>query len=89
MKPLRMKRNSKTNDVYQHLLKYGKINSLEAIELYGATRLSAIIYNLRHKYDLYIKNEQVSFVDRNGRKSHYDNYVLLAIPFEADIDEEY
>lgn len=71
-----MKRNTKTNDVYKHLKKYGRINTMEAYNLYGATRLSAIIFNLRHKYDLDIRNEQVKFTDRNGRKSHFDNYIL-------------
>lgn len=85
-----MKKNSKTKDVYNHLMKYGKINSLQAIELYGATRLSAIIFNLRHKYDLDIRNEEIKFVDRNGRKSHYDNYVLNNYNEEdIEIMEEY
>lgn len=35
--------------VLKHLQEYGSITSWEAIEEYGATRLSAIIYNLRKK----------------------------------------
>lgn len=81
-----MKRNTKTNDVYKHLKKYGRINTMEAYNLYGATRLSAIIFNLRHKYDLDIRNEQVKFTDRNGRKSHFDNYILIEhTPFDSEI----
>lgn len=35
--------------VLKHLQEYGSITSWEAIEEYGATRSSAIIYNLRKK----------------------------------------
>ena len=45
--PARRKRlNTKHFQVKQHLIKYRTINSWTAIELYGATRLSAIIFNL-------------------------------------------
>lgn len=33
-----------------HLQKFGHITSWEAIDLYGATRLSSIIYTLKYKY---------------------------------------
>ena len=68
---------SKTRDVYNHLKTYGRINALEAINNYGATRLSAIIFNLRHRYNLNIVNESKPFKDRHGRKSSYDDYVLI------------
>lgn len=87
-----MRKNTKTNDVYEHLKKYGRINTMEAYNLYGATRLSAIIFNLRNKYDISITNESVKFVDRNGRKSHFDNYVLVEYDcFNEDmlLDEDY
>lgn len=38
---------NKTQKVLEHLQRQGSITSLEAIELYGATRLSGIIYNLK------------------------------------------
>lgn len=68
---------NKTQAVLLHLEEKGHINSWEAIKEYGATRLSAIIYNLRHHYNLDIVNETVEFVDRFGTKSHYDNYILI------------
>ena len=68
---------NKTKAVLLHLEEKGHINSWEAIKEYGATRLSAIIYNLRHHYGLDIVNETVEFVDRYGTKSHYDNYILI------------
>lgn len=39
---------SQTKLVLQHLIEHGTITSYEAIKLYGVTRLSAIIYNLRY-----------------------------------------
>lgn len=71
------KKKNKTMAILQHLEEKGHINSWEAIKEYGATRLSAIIYNLRHHYNLDIVNETVEFVDRFGTKSHYDNYILI------------
>lgn len=71
------KKVNKTNKVIEHLKLHGSITSLQAIELYGATRLSAIIYNLRYKYGMNIINERIDFVDRFGSKSSYVKYVLV------------
>lgn len=66
---------NKTNAVQLHLIEKGQITSWEAIKEYGATRLSAIIYNLRHKRGMNIRNERVYFTDRYGTPSHYDIYI--------------
>ena len=69
------KKISKTERVLNHLREHGSITSLEAIELYGATRLSAIIYNLRNRgYDIVTMN--MPFIDRFGSKSIYGKYIL-------------
>jgi formamidopyrimidine-DNA glycosylase len=44
-----MKKKSKQEMVLIHLQMYGKITSWEAINKFRATRLSAIIFNLRNK----------------------------------------
>lgn len=67
---------TKTNAVLMHLEENGSITSWEAIREYGATRLSAIIFNLRHKYNLDIENEWVEFTDRYGSKARYVKYNL-------------
>lgn len=67
---------NKTNAIQLHLIEKGSITSWEAIKEYGATRLSAIIFNLRHKRNMNIRNKRVNFVDRYGTKSHYDIYIL-------------
>ena len=66
---------TKTKAVLKHLEEFGSITSWEAIKEYGATRLSAIIFNLRHKYDMNIENEWIEFTDRYGNKSRYAKYI--------------
>lgn len=66
---------TKTKAVLKHLEEVGHITSLEAIKEYGATRLSAIIFNLRYKYDMNIENEWIEFTDRYGNKSRYVKYI--------------
>lgn len=61
--------------VKEHLLEHGSITSWEAIEKYGATRLSAIIFNLRKQgYD--IRTIMREEADRYGNTCQYANYVL-------------
>ncbi len=67
---------NKTKAIMLHLQEKGSITSWEAIKEYGATRLSAIIYNLRYKYGMEIETEQVDFTDRFGSKASYGKYVL-------------
>lgn len=66
---------NKTNAIQLHLIEKGNITSWEAIQLYGATRLSAIIYNLRHHRDMDIRNETIEFTDRFGHKATYVKYI--------------
>ena len=66
---------NKAQLVKDHLLEHGSITSWEAIEKYGATRLSAIIFNLRkHGYD--IRTIMREKTDRYGNTCQYANYVL-------------
>jgi len=65
---------NKTEKVLEHLQKFGSITSLEAIDLYGATRLSAIIYNLRKQFN--INGEDMVCTDRYGNEARYTKYVL-------------
>ena len=69
-------RINKTEQVLKHLKEKGSIDSWSAIQLYGATRLSAIIFNLRSRgYDIVsIPN---SAFDKNKNVCNYTNYQLL------------
>jgi hypothetical protein len=60
--------------VLKHLQNFGSITSFDAIRKFGATRLSAIIYNLRQ--DGYIVNtEMETGTNRYGKPIRYARYV--------------
>lgn len=66
---------NKTIAVLNHLKENGSITSMEAIEHFGATRLSAIIFNLRKRgYD--IETIPTGMTDRYGHAVNYAKYVL-------------
>ncbi len=65
---------NKTQKVLEHLQEKGSITSWEAIKEYGATRLSAIVFNLRDKgYEIDTNMEE--FTDRYGDKSRFAKYI--------------
>ena len=68
-----MRHTNKTQKVLEHLKKHGSITSWEAITEYGATRLSAIIYNLRRDYIIDTDMKQVT--DRYGNDTRFAKYV--------------
>ena len=72
---MRSKRVTKTERVLRHLQEFGSITSWEAIKEYGATRLSAIIFNLK-KQGYIFEGENVDFTDRYGYPSHFKKYIL-------------
>ena len=68
-------KTTKAMQVRLHLRKRGSITTWDAIKLYGATRLSAIIFNLRESgWD--IESEWKTSTDRNGNTSRYTIYKL-------------
>lgn len=73
----------------QHLRGGKTITSLEAINLYSATRLSAIIFCLRQQ-GLKIATLPSTIIDRFGNSTTYAKYKLLdldnePIDFEEDL----
>ncbi len=71
------KKITKTSMVLDHLKKHGSITSMEAIDNYGATRLSAIIFNLR-KEGYSIETVNMKGVDRYGNNVIYGKYVMAS-----------
>ena len=63
---------NKHQKVREHLLEHGSITSWEAINLYGATRLSAIIFDLRKT--MIINTEMEIGEDRFGNTTQYARY---------------
>lgn len=71
----RNEKKTKAGEILKHLKVRGHITSMEAFQLYGATRLSAIIFNLRKKgYD--IETEEQIEKDRYGHICKFAKYVL-------------
>lgn len=69
-------KKSKIEKVLLYLLEFGHITSWIAIKEFGATRLSGIIWVLRHKRNLNIRSERIEFTDRFGDKGHFVDYIL-------------
>lgn len=66
---------TKTQKVLNHLQTRKTITSIEAFNLYNATRLSAIVFNLRHRgYD--ISTCDMETQDEDGRTIRYARYIL-------------
>ena len=73
-------RVSKTELVAWHLKTNKSITSWSAIDLYGGTRLAAIIHTLRHNRGWRIRSEERPFKDRYGNTEKYALYTLLSCP---------
>lgn len=70
---------SQREDVYKYLKTHSKgITQYEAIKKFGATRLSAIIYDLKRKLDdnEYIETTHKTVKTRYGRKTSIAVYKL-------------
>lgn len=75
---MKTKKVSKIEQVLDHLKSGHSITSMMAIQLYGATRLSAIIYTLKDRgYD--ITSVKESQLDRNGRVCNFSRYKLNGV----------
>lgn len=70
-------KNTKLSQVLKHLQTCRSITQKEAIELYGAYRLSDIVFKLRNTgYEIATITETKK--DRNGNTSNFARYVLKA-----------
>lgn len=61
--------------VLRHLKEYKSITSFEAFTEYGATRLSAIIFELRKKY--IITDEWIERTNRYGENVRFKKYLYV------------
>lgn len=71
-----MKLGGNTARVLKYLQTHSGITSMEAFELFGATRLSAIIFNLR-KYGFEIENIPMQGKNRYGDPVNFVKYHLI------------
>ena len=72
---MKAKKTTKIEQIKSHLINKGKINTWEAIELYGATRLSGIIFKLK-EYGYEIESINKTKKDRNGNVCNFVDYVF-------------
>ena len=69
---------TQTSEIKKYLLTHKRgITSKQAFELFGATRLSAIIYELRNRHGLNIVAEDKEVKTRYGRNTIVSNYKLV------------
>lgn len=74
MTTIKSKQPNQFDKVLSHLLTRGKITSVEAFGLYGITRISAVIFNIRAKFG----NEYVQSKRKQGVNASYVEYRLDA-----------
>lgn len=78
------KNKSQTSEIINLLRKQGYITSYEAIEKFGATRLSGIIFILRER-GFGIETEMVRGKNRYG---HITNYAIYCLTKDIEEVEE-
>lgn len=72
-----MRKPVKTDMVQRHLEEHPEgLTSMQAVQLYGITRLAVHISDLRHKRALQIESIPETGTDRYGNASSYVRYVL-------------
>lgn len=70
------KPKSQNDEILHHLQTHNGITSFEAFTLYGITRISARIYDLRDRgYKIVNCNHET--VDRRGKKTKFVEYRLV------------
>lgn len=64
------------NEIIMNYLKHhGRITTYDAFR-HNITRLSARIWELRHKQGIKISKARVNYKARDGKHKHYDVYML-------------
>lgn len=72
---------NQTSEILEHLKKTGSITTKEAYDLYGCSRLSARIYDLKERGYL-IKPQICLGKTKYGETSRYTRYVFEGREFE-------
>lgn len=73
---MKNKRTTHADRVEQYLRDKGSITSWEAIQQFGITRLSAVIYTLRYERNLNISTRFETIKNRYGDNISFARYVL-------------
>lgn len=73
---MKNKKTTHADRVEQYLRDKGSITSWEAIQQFGITRLSAVIYTLRYERNLNISTRFETIKNRYGDNISFARYVL-------------
>jgi hypothetical protein len=73
-------KETKFKKLKAYLKKKKNIDTWRAIELFGETRLSARIFDLKNKENWEFTHADVNKKDRYGNTVHYRLYKLLSFP---------
>lgn len=69
-------RKTKTGEVVKYLKRYGSITSWQAIQKFGATRLSDIVFRFRKVHGLSsIESKDITEKDRYGNSCTFTKYI--------------
>lgn len=68
--------SSQTQKILKHLIRYGKITSIQAFNNFGCTRISARIFDLK-QLGIGIDTQMVFKKKANGEHVHYGVYRLV------------
>ena len=70
-----MPKKTQEMKIMEHLKRYGRITTIEARSLYGITRPSNVIHNLRCN-GFNIETVRIEAINRYGNPTTYATYVL-------------
>ena len=73
-----MNKDTQARRALRFMREHGSITSLDAIDAFGCTRLAAVIYVIRHEWNIDIDMERVSVKNRFGETCHVARYKLAA-----------
>lgn len=70
------KRTTHIDRTLQYMQDFGSITSIDAFREFGNTRLSATIFEIRHRYGIPVKSKREVGKNRYGDKTEYVRYYI-------------
>lgn len=70
-----MARDTQCKQIMDHMVLYGSINPIEALQEYGIMRLASRISDLKKRGEC-IESELVHYENKQGQKKHYKKYFI-------------
>ena len=77
-------KKSQKDKVLDHILKFGKITTMEAYEYYRITRLSARVYELRHDDGYPIESRKIR--PKKKGQNPYDEFYMSEEYYNKEVE---